>query len=344
MRRSAPLVSAVAVLVFVLFAVAPEAPAQDTDPSATATYAYPTIPTFQVPGDIQTPGEQQTATGIATVKPEPTPEPEPGSIRVVPAKTEDKRISLGKGVAVELILDTSGSMLEELEPGLTRIEVAKEVMAGLVRETLPEEVPVALRVFGDEPDSCETKLAVPLGPLDAEEMAATIEGIELVNLVNTPLGDALEQVSSDLAEATGTKIVVLITDGEETCGGDPEAAIRALRDSGLDVHVNIVGFALDDEELKKTFSRWAKLGRGTYFDATGAEDLGEKIAQAVQPPYRILDANGETVGTGFVGGSSVKVSAGTYTVEVETDPLTTFENVVVEGGKKVTLRLQETTT
>ena len=157
MRRSAPFLSvvALALLVVVLFAFAPEAPARDSDPSAIATYSFPTVPTFQIPGDIQTPGDQQTAPGIATVKPEPTPTPQPGPIRVIPEKIGDKRLSLGKAVAVELILDTSDSMLEELEPGRTRIEVAKAVMSGLVRETLPEEVPVALRVFGDEPDSCD---------------------------------------------------------------------------------------------------------------------------------------------------------------------------------------------
>lgn len=72
MRRSAPLVSAVALLTIARFPSAPEAPPQDSDPTATA-YVFPTILTFQVPGDIQTPGEQQTATGIATVRLEPTP-------------------------------------------------------------------------------------------------------------------------------------------------------------------------------------------------------------------------------------------------------------------------------
>ena len=340
-RPSLPLavLAVFAVLVAVLVGTRP-APAQDNGPTATATYAFPEIPTFQVPGDIQTPGEISTATGIATVKPEPSPTPAPGTNSVVGEETQGERVSLGKDVAVELILDTSGSMLEELEPGRTRIDVAKEVMSQLVRKTLPAGVPVALRVFGDEPDSCDTKLAVPLAPLNAKEMAATIEGIELVNLVNTPLGEALEQVAGDLAEATGPKIVVLVTDGEETCNGDPEAAIRVLRKSGLDVHVNIVGFALDDDELKKTFRRWAKLGRGSYLDATGAADLGEAIAKAVQPPFRILDAKGKTVATGIVGGAPVSVAAGTYTVIVETDPATTFEDVVVESDENVKLTLK----
>jgi von Willebrand factor type A domain len=342
MRRSVPLVSlvAVAVVVVAFFTGPRNVPAQGSDPTATDEYVFPTVPTFQVPGEIQTPGEFETATAIATVKPEPSPTPAPGTIRVVGDETKGERVSLGKDVAVELILDTSGSMLEELEPGKTRIDVAKEVMSRLVRKTLPGGVPVALRVFGDEPDSCDTKLAVPLAPLDAKAMAATIEGIELVNLVNTPLGASLEAVKDDLAGATGPKIVVLVTDGEETCGGDPEAAIKALRKAGLDVHVNIVGFALDDDALKKTFRRWAKLGHGSYFDASGAGDLGGAIAQAVQPPFTILDAHGKTVGTGIVGGAPVSVPAGTYTVEVQTDPTTTFDNVVVEGGKNVKLTLE----
>jgi von Willebrand factor type A domain-containing protein len=337
MRRSVPFISllGVAVIVFLFFAGTRDAPTQDGEPTATAAYVFPTVPTFQVPGDIQTPGELETATAFATVKPEPSPIPAPGSIRVVGAETKGARVSLGKDIAVELILDTSGSMLEELAPGRTRIDVAKEVISRLVRKTPPGGVPVALRVFGDEPDSCDTKLAVPLAPLNAKTMAATIEGIELVNLVNTPLGAALEAVKGDLADATGPKIVVLVTDGEETCGGDPEAAIRALRKAGLDVHVNIVGFALDDDALKKTFRHWAKLGHGSYFDATGADDLGDAIVRAVQPPFTILDADAKTVGTGIVGGGPVSVPAVTYTVEVQTDPTTTFADVVVEGGKNV---------
>jgi Mg-chelatase subunit ChlD len=39
--------------------------------------------------------------------------------------------------------------------------------------------------------------------------------------VKTPLAAALERVAADLSEVDGPKIVVLVTDGEETCGGNP---------------------------------------------------------------------------------------------------------------------------
>ena len=49
-------------------------------------------------------------------------------------------------MGVELLLDTSGSMLERLGNS-TRIAVAKDVLTRLVNRTLPEGLPVALRTF-----------------------------------------------------------------------------------------------------------------------------------------------------------------------------------------------------
>jgi hypothetical protein len=239
---------------------------------------------------------------------------------------------------VEVILGTSGSMLQPLGD-TTRIEVAKAVLTDQVTAALPPETPLALRVFGTEPDSCETRLLVPLGPLDPEAVAAQVAALQAINLVNTPLGASLERVAEDLADARGPRIVVLITDGEETCGGDPEAAIRGLVDHGFDIHVNIVGFALEDEALKATFRDWARIGNGRYIDAGNAEELRRAVAEAVQPPFRVLDLAGKVVAEGVVGGEAVPVPAGTYRVEVLTDPIRVIEPVVVAPGteERVTL-------
>jgi len=336
MHRSALVVPilAIAAVLLATALLTPAAPA--AQPTATEEYVFPTIPPFQVPGDIQTPGAQQTASAVATVP------AAPGTIRVVGPEGggEDERVPLGRDVAVELILDNSGSMLQPLGDEL-RIDVAKRVLTDLVEETLPPEVPLALRVFGDEPDSCETSLAVPLQPLDPETVVEEIARLQSVNLVKTPLGAALELVAEDLADVEGPKIIVLVTDGEETCGGDPAAAIETLRAGGIDVHVNIVGFAVDDEALKETFRAWVALGGGAYFDATGADDLDEAIVAAVQPPFRVLAAAGEPVASGVVNGAPVPVPAGTYTVEVDAEPPQPFAEVEVGDGENVELTLDD---
>jgi hypothetical protein len=102
--------------------------------------------------------------------------------------------------------------------------------------------------------------------------------------------------------------------------------------------VNIVGFALDDEELKRTFRRWARIGNGTYFDATNAEELDRAVAAAAAAPYAIYDAEGTEVATGTVGGRAIALRPGAYTLVVFTEPAwsTGFR---VEAGETTTVEV-----
>jgi hypothetical protein len=297
--------------------------AQDADDG------FPEIPTFQVPGTFQVAGTVDDAGDIAEV---------PGSIRVVTGG--EGQATLATDVGVDLILDNSGSMLQTLGDE-RRIDVAKQVLTELVEETLPTGIPLTLRVFGDEPDSCETDLVIDLAPLDAGAAVASIAAIESVDGVKTPLATALERVAADLSEVDGPKIVVLVTDGEETCGGNPQRAIRELVNQGIDVRVNIVGFAVDDEGLKEQFEEWARIGGGRFFDAAGADELGDAIAAALQPPFEVRDTAGAVIGSGAVDGDAVRVQPGTYSVEIRSDPPRDFPDVTVGNGEEVELSLAE---
>lgn len=282
----------------------------------------------------------------ATPTPEPTATPAaPAQLSIVSGQpsgeTGAPAAQISDAVTIEIILDTSGSMLAGMPDGQRRIDVARNVLTDLVTNQLPAGVPITLRVFGNTPDSCDTSLLVPVQPLDPQTMADTIRAIEPVNLVRTPIGASLEQVANDLAGVSGPKIVVLVTDGEETCDGDPAAAIQSLKDQGVDVQVNIVGFALDDDALRDQFREWAAIGDGTYFDATNSDELDDAIAKAVRAPYRVLDADGNQIAAGTVDGDPVELPPGTYTVVVLTDPEQRFEAVVVEPGKALELTLEE---
>jgi hypothetical protein len=245
----------------------------------------------------------------------------------------------GSGAAVELILDASGSMLKRIE-GKRRIVVAKEVLTEAVREHIPAGTPVALRVFGHrEVDSCRTDLEIPLAPLDPDAAAAKIAGINAMNLARTPIAASLAAVAGDLQGASAG-VVVLVTDGEETCEGDPGAAIIALRDRGFNVTLNIVGFAIDDAELAAQFGAWAELGGGRYLGASDAADLSKAIEQALKTSYTVYDAGGNEIATGEVGGDAVELERGNYRIVVNSVPRKTFDNVTIEGEDDVALNLQ----
>jgi hypothetical protein len=219
----------------------------------------------------------------------------------------------------------------------TRATVAKSALIDLVTDTLPPGTAVSLRAFGVVPDSCDSRLVVPRQPLDPSAMAETLQDLEVVNLVKTPLGASLAAVADDLGSAPGPKIVVLVTDGEETCGGDPPAVIADLVASGIDVRVNIVGFALDDDALREQFEEWARLGNGQYIDAIDAAELDAAVARAVQPLFNVIDSQGNIVASGQVGGPALSLPAGIYRVEVLTQPTLIYEVVRVTAGQEMQL-------
>ncbi len=256
-----------------------------------------------------------------------------GGYTSTPAPGTPSTGSTTTGPAVELILDTSDSMNERDQGSQTRLEVAKSVTTRLVTETLPAGVPMALRTYS----GCSSSLAIPMQPLDPNAATGTIASLRASG--STPIAQSLRAAGGDLEGVSGPKIIVLVTDGEETCGGDPRAAIEALVAQDVSVHVNIVGFAIDDAALTATFQEWARIGNGAYFEASNELELDRAVTAASQLPFRVLDQEGDVVAEGAVGGEPVSVSEGTWTVEVDTVPLTRVDDVVVNAQEVTTIDL-----
>lgn len=244
--------------------------------------------------------------------------------------------------ALELILDASGSMLQRLGAE-RRVDLARAALVRIVMRQLPPGQPVALRVFGDTvAGSCDSNLRVPLMPLWPEGMVAAIAAAEPVNLAKTPIAASLTAAGGDLAGATGRKVIVLLTDGEETCGGDPEAAIAALRAAGAEVTVNIVGFAVDDAALEATFARWAETGGGRYLPAADGPELTAALGEALGEGFAVrAAAGGPVVAAGTVGGAPVALPAGIWRVELDSGG-TIWPAVEIGEGAAVVLPVPAT--
>jgi von Willebrand factor type A domain-containing protein len=241
-----------------------------------------------------------------------TPAPrQPGLLRVA---LSGNSAALASG-AVEIILDASGSMLQKLG-GKRRIDIAKATLTGLTSDTIPAGTPFALRIFGRGLNSCQTDLDIPLAPLDGKAVGTRLAALNAKSGAKTPIAASLEKVAADLQGAGGDRMVILITDGEETCGGDPAAAILGLQQKGVGVRVNIVGFAIDDAKLAASFKVWASAGEGRYFDAKDARGLSKAVSQALAPAFEVLAADGRRVTQGFVAAEPVKLPPGTYTVRI----------------------------
>ena len=221
-----------------------------------------------------------------------------GTLRVVSDAAQT-----GSFDAVEFVLDASGSMLQHVG-GERRIEVAKSALIGLA-DALPPNSAFALRVFGHkEADSCRTDLEIKQPKVDKPAAIAKIKAITAMNLAKTPIAASLQKVKEDLAGTNGSILVILMSDGEETCEGNPKTAIEALRAGGMDVRVNIVGFAIDEIGLKETFAQWAQVGNGAFFDAQNAEQLKQAVRATLNPTYEVL-RDGKPIASGTVNGEAI---------------------------------------
>lgn len=268
----------------------------------------------------------KTSQSLAVRKLKVTPSAAPGFLQVVsPEGTAD---APGYNV-VEVVLDASGSMLQKLD-GKRRIDIAKSTLNQMLDSLKSEKLEFALRVFGHrKADSCDTELLLPPSALTAASVKQSITKLEAKNLARTPIADSLLLVKDDLANIKGNALVILLTDGEETCNGDPEAAIRALRDSGLQVQVNIVGFAIGEYALKQQFSRWAQIGGGAFFDTQNGEALATALKNSLQVPFMVLDEKGVAVASSIVGGEKLTLPAGDYRVKVGSSE----KDVTIKAGE-----------
>lgn len=234
------------------------------------------------------------------------------------AEAEDGEAPVPAG-AVEVILDASGSMLRRIE-GERRIDIAHDALSQLVDNTLPEGMPFAFRAFGLEADACLTELRTPLGPLDRAAARQAIQAVPAINNARTAIADSLAAAADDLAQASEPRVIVLVTDGEETCEGDPLATIEMIRQSGFDVRVNIVGFAIDDAALAETFAGWAKAGNGAYFEAQNSDALNAAVDTALTPSFTLarhhIDGRIEPLGS-LVPGQTITLPAGKIEISPE---------------------------
>ncbi|MGH7381033.1 MAG: vWA domain-containing protein [Candidatus Methylomirabilales bacterium] len=236
--------------------------------------------------------------------------------------------AMGEGVAemltplqIELILDASGSMREQKRKvdGRLKIDVAKEVMVQSI-ESLPNGIEVALRVYGhriregQKGDCQDSELVFPFAKIDKPRLIQRVRQIQALG--TTPIAYSLQQVAQDFGNAPGEKMVILVTDGKEECGGNPSAAVAELLAKGLKVRVNVVGFALAEEAVKQEMNRVAKLTGGRFFDAKDAKGLRKAIQESLGVPYDVLDPAGTKVGSGLTGQTPIEVPDGIYTVVV----------------------------
>ncbi|MFH1489245.1 MAG: VWA domain-containing protein [Pseudomonadota bacterium] len=177
------------------------------------------------------------------------------------------------------ILDASGSMWGRVD-GVPKIKTAREALNKLLAD-IPPDTHAGLLSYGlFSKDSCDdVHYVVSVG---ANNQKAISDFISKINPKGkTPIEGALKMAGDHLQYIKGAKTIVLISDGIESCGGNPCEAAGELIKKGMDFKIHVVGFDVK-AKAREQLECIARAGGGSYFNADSTSGFKEAITAVKQ--------------------------------------------------------------
>lgn len=186
---------------------------------------------------------------------------------------------------VELVLDVSGSMRTRDIDGQSRMTAAKQAF-NEVLDAVPEQVQLGIRTLGadypgdDRKVGCkDTKQLYPVGPLDRTEAKTAVATLAPTGW--TPIGPALLGAADDLEGGDSTRRIVLISDGEDTCGPlDPCEVARDIAARGIHLVIDTLGL-VPNAKIRQQLTCIAEATGGTYTAVQHTDELSDRVTQLV---------------------------------------------------------------
>jgi len=183
-----------------------------------------------------------------------------------------------------IAIDASGSMQGRV--GRVRKMSAAKAATRAFFKSVPSNVEIGLLAFGhqgsnkeqDKTMSCAgVETLVDVSRVDRRKLGQALEGLQAKGW--TPLAAAITQAGASFkAEASkeGEQVIFVVSDGLETCGGDPAAAARAVHESGAKTVVNIIGFDVPKKD-HLVLEQVARAGGGVFTYASSQQELEEHL-------------------------------------------------------------------
>lgn len=169
--------------------------------------------------------------------------------------------------------------------GVAKIETAKTTLSKLIRDT-SADARIGLMTYGTTSKESCTDVAL-LNPVGAPRKEVETSITQLTPLGKTPIDLSLTMGIDTLAKTEPSdvqKALVLVSDGIETCDGDPCSVAGMAKSAGVAMKVHVVGFNVD-AAARNQLECIAEAGGGQYFDAAnpaGFQQAMETVIEVAQ--------------------------------------------------------------
>lgn len=202
------------------------------------------------------------------------------------------------GKPTVVILDGSGSMNTADAPG-SRIDAAKAAVGRLVEE-MADSTDVGLVTYGTQTGSApgeqsagcrDVSTLVGLGRLDRDRIRSALAGVKAQGY--TPIGLSLQHAVALLPQGDRPEAVVLVSDGEDTCGVPPCEVAGQLKAQRPGLTISTVGFRTGDAASDQLGCIAAVTG-GVFVTADNAAQLAARLGAVrdVAAAKAALSSNG----------------------------------------------------
>jgi len=185
---------------------------------------------------------------------------------------------------VELVLDVSGSMSAKDIDGQSRMSAAKQAFDDVL-DSVPQGVELGIRTLGadypgnDKKVGCkDTRQLYPVGALNRDQAKAAVATLQPTGW--TPIGPALLAAADDLKGGEGSRRLVLITDGEDTCAANPCDVARQIASQGIGLTIDTLGL-IPNTATRDQLSCIAEATGGTYTTVQHRQQLTSRVKQLV---------------------------------------------------------------
>lgn len=190
-----------------------------------------------------------------------------------------------------LVFDGSGSMAGRDHLGIGNAAMRIERVRKALGQVLPAVAPhrrIGLITYGPGPynrcDNIELRMRPERNAADRIQAAVNA----IIPAGRTPLTEAVRQAADVLDYRNRPGVVVLLTDGEETCGGNPCALAKRLKAQAADLTIHVIGYRMMDFSwtgggLLDVKCLAAETG-GSYLGVETADELIAALAKTLGCP------------------------------------------------------------
>jgi len=205
------------------------------------------------------------------------------------ARAEDRAAPCNEDAMI--VFDASGSMSGTIGLGIATPVTRMDEVRNALGKVLPSATKirrVGLITYGPGPyQQCNVSLDLPPTSNAAAMIMSKVATLKPAG--RTPLTSAVEQAADVLDYRKKAGVIVVVTDGEETCGGEPCTLGRKLHADASQLTVHVIGyrpkgFSWTGEQSITEARCLAEDNGGLYISVETSDDLVAALTKTLDCP------------------------------------------------------------